>query len=113
MINEKYANRMVEVQTTRERELRSAIDAHDRRMAELKSMSETGYPKLEEKYKAYKERVRTEHESAWSALAARWRDGLNQAAAELAAVIARSMATAPNGTTRSGSRERCRNWSHP
>ena len=86
MINEKYANRMVEVQTTRERELRSAIDAHDRRMTELKSMSATGYPKLEEKYKAYKQRVRSEHESAWSALAARWRDGLNQAAADLAAV---------------------------
>ena len=103
MINEKYANRMVEVQTTRERELRSAIDAHERRMTELKSMAATGYPKLEEKYKAYKERIRSEHESAWNALAARWRDGLNQAAAELAAVqSARSTPTAPNGTTRSG-----------
>ena len=33
------------------------------------AMSETGYPKLDEKYKAFKERIRSEHETAWNALA--------------------------------------------
>ncbi len=77
---------MVEVQTTRERAMRDAIDAHDRRIAELRSMSTTGFPKLDEKYKAYKERIRSQHESAWNSLATRWRDGINQAAGELAAI---------------------------
>ena len=86
-INEVYADRIVEVQTTREQgEMRNAIDVHERRMTELKAMAASGYPKLEEKYKAYKERIRSQYESAWNALATRWRDGMNQAAADLAAV---------------------------
>ena len=85
-INEVYAEQMVDVQTTRERDLRSALDAHDKRMAELRAMSDTGYPKLEGKYKAYKERIRSTHESDWNALASRWREGMNQAAGELGAV---------------------------
>jgi DNA segregation ATPase FtsK/SpoIIIE, S-DNA-T family len=85
-INEVYAEQMVETQTTRERDLRSALDAHDRRIGELRAMSETGYPKLDGKYKAYKERIRSTHESEWRALASRWREGMNQAAGELAAV---------------------------
>ena len=66
--------------------MRERLDAHDRRMAELKAMAETGFPKLDEKYKAFKERIRSEYEIAWTALADRWRDGMNQAAAELDAV---------------------------
>jgi DNA segregation ATPase FtsK/SpoIIIE, S-DNA-T family len=85
-INEIYADRLVEVQTTREREMRSAVDIHERRMTELKAMASSGYPRLEEKYKAFKERIRSDHESAWNGLANRWRDGMNQAATELAAV---------------------------
>ena len=85
-INEVYAEQMVEVQTTRERDMRSALDAHDRRMAELRAMTETGYPKLDGKYKAYKERIRSKHETEWNTLASRWREGVNQAAAELDAV---------------------------
>ena len=85
-INEVYAQRNVEVQTTQQRDLRDAIDGHDRRMAELKSMSETGYPKLEEKYNAYKERTRNRFETAWNALTDRWRDGMKQAAAEVDAI---------------------------
>ena len=85
-INEDYAQQMVQVSTTRERSMREALDVHDRRMAELRSMSETGYPKLDEKYKAFKEKIRTDFEKAWNSLAGRWRDGMSQAAALLAAV---------------------------
>ncbi len=85
-INEVYAGKVVEVQTTREREMRNAVDIHERRMTELKAMTASGFPKLDEKYKALKDRIRSEYESAWSELANRWRDGMNQGAAELAAV---------------------------
>ena len=88
--------------------MRDAIDGHDRRMAELKAMSESGYPKLEEKYKAYKERIGSEHESAWTELATRWRDGMNQAAAELDAVNREVDSYCPDWNDPSGSRERCR-----
>ena len=49
---------MVEVQTTQRARLRDAIDAHDRRMAELKSQSESRLPKLDEKYQTLKEQIR-------------------------------------------------------
>ena len=43
---------MVEVQTTQQRDMREAIDQHDRRLAELRTQVETSLPKLDEKYKA-------------------------------------------------------------
>ena len=49
-------------------------------------MASSGYPKLDDKYKALKDRIRSEFESAWSELANRWRNGLNECAAELAAI---------------------------
>ncbi len=94
-INEVYADKVLEGQTVREREMRDAVDGHGRRMAELKAMSEAGYPRLEEKYKAYKGRIGSEHGSAWAELAKRWRDGLNQAAAELDVVNRESDAYCP------------------
>ena len=68
-------------------------------------MAATGFPKLDEKYKAYKERIRSEYESAWSALASALaqqhergsrRPGRGQPRGRLP--------TAPNGTTRAGPR---------
>ena len=60
---------MTEVQTTQQRELRDAIDAHDRLMAELKVQAEAKAIKLDEKYQALKEQIRTRHEAAWQAMA--------------------------------------------
>ena len=77
---------MVEVQTTQQRDMREAIDAHDRRMAELKAQGETSFPKLEEKYKAFKEQIKDRYETGWNAMADRWRDGMARAAAELDAI---------------------------
>ena len=78
-----YATRMVEVQTAQQREMRTAIDEHDRRIAELRTQAETSLPKLEKKYKALKEKLAAGHASAWRAMADRWRDGITAAAAEL------------------------------
>ncbi len=58
-INEVYATRMVEVQTAQQRDMRAAIDEHDRRIAELRTQAETNLPKLDEKYKALKEKLAT------------------------------------------------------
>ena len=51
---------MVEVQTTQQRDMREAIDAHDRRLAELRGQVQTSLPKLDEKYKVLKERLADE-----------------------------------------------------
>ncbi len=85
-INEVYAERMVEVQTTQQRDMREAIEKHDRRLAELRVQVQTSLPKLDEKYKALKERFAASYETAWRAMADRWRDGMKAAAAELDAI---------------------------
>ena len=82
-INEVYATRMVEVQTAQQRDMRAAIDEHDRRIAELRTQAETNLPKLDEKYKALKEKLATSYENAWRAMANQWQDGIKAAAAEL------------------------------
>ena len=87
-INELYAQRQVEVQTLQARAMREAIDAHDRRMAELKVKSESSLRKLDENYKALKEQIQARHETAWHALADRWREGTRAASAALEAVHA-------------------------
>jgi hypothetical protein len=85
-INEVYAERIVEVKTTQERELREAIADHDRRIDELRIQTETSIPKLDEKYRVLKERLSTGYETAWRTAAERWRDGMKAAAAELDAI---------------------------
>ncbi len=85
-INETYASRMVEVQTTRERSLREAIDAHDNKLAAIKTQRETSLPKLDAKYRALKDRLRSEHDSAWTTLSEEWRGGMTRATAELESI---------------------------
>jgi len=85
-INEVYAERMVEVQTTQQRDLRGAIDEHDRRLAELRVQVETSLPKLDARYKALKEELAARYETAWRAAADRWREGIKSAAQELDAI---------------------------
>ena len=85
-INEIYAQRMVDVQTTQAREMSEAVESHRRRMAEIQTQSESNLVKLDEHYKSLKEQVRTRYETKWTALAARWRDGMERVSSELSAV---------------------------
>ena len=78
--------RMVEVQTTQQRDLRDAIDAHDRHMAELQAQAEAKSQKLDEKYRTLKEQIRSRHETSWRSMAETWREGMRRAAAEVEAV---------------------------
>ena len=106
-INEVYATRITEVQTTQQRDLRDAIDAHDHLMAELKAQAAAKAVKLDEKYRTLKEQVRTRHESSWKAMADAWREGMRRRPGSSTRSIARPPDMACAGTTRSGRRGRC------
>ncbi len=85
-INELYAQRMVDVQTTQAREMSEAVESHRLRMSEIQTQSERSLVKLDEQYKSLKEQVRVRYETKWTALAARWRDGMERVSSELSAV---------------------------
>ena len=78
---------MVESRRRQQRDLRDAIDAHDRRMAELQDAGRRrASPSSTRSTRSLKEQIRTRYETAWRAMADRWREGMRQAAAELDAV---------------------------
>ncbi len=85
-INEVYALRITEVQTAQQRELRDAIDAHDRLMLELKAQAEAKAIRLDEKYRVLKEQVRSRHEESWKAMAEAWHEGMRRATEEVDAI---------------------------
>ena len=62
-----------------QRDLRDAIDAHDRLMADLKAQAEAKSLKLDEKYRTLKEQVRSRHEASWQAMAESWHEGIRHA----------------------------------
>ncbi|MDB5353035.1 MAG: eccC5 [Planctomycetota bacterium] len=82
-ISEGFSVRMVEIQTNQQREMRDAIDAHDRRMAELPVQSATSFSKLDEQYHSIKEQIKTRYETGWGTLSARWREGIQRVSGEL------------------------------
>jgi S-DNA-T family DNA segregation ATPase FtsK/SpoIIIE len=83
VINEVYAKRKQETQTKLARDMRDAIDLHDRRMGEIPAQHEASIRKLEEKYAALKEKIRTHHKAGWQAMATAWHDGMARATATL------------------------------
>jgi DNA segregation ATPase FtsK/SpoIIIE, S-DNA-T family len=95
VINEIYATRKVETQTKLARDMREAVDLHDKKMAELPIQHEASVKKLVDKYQALKEKIRNHHETGWQALATRWRDGMTKARAVLDEVVREADAYAP------------------
>jgi hypothetical protein len=85
-INEVYATRMTEVQTAQQRDLRDAIDAHERLMADLKAQAQAKAAKLDEKYRTLKEQVRSRHEASWKAMADAWHEGMKRATEDFDAI---------------------------
>src|SRR5208337_2746929 len=85
-INEIYAQRMVDIQTTRASAMSAAVESHRQRMSEIQTQSERSLVKLDEQYKSLKEQVRVRSETKWTALAARWREGMQRVSSELSAV---------------------------
>ena len=85
-ISEAFSIAKVDIQTKQQRDLRDAIDAHDRRMAELPIQSAASLTKLEEQFRAVKDEIRTRHETSWKTLSDRWHKGITDASAELAAI---------------------------
>ena len=95
LINEVYAQRKLETQTKLAREMREAVDAHDKRMAELPIQHETSTKKLDEKYQGVKEKIRNHHESSWRAMSSGWLDGMARVRASLDQVTREIDAYAP------------------
>ena len=95
LINEVYARRTMEIQTRLAREIREAVDAFEKVKAELPARREATAKKLDEKYRAIKEEIRSRHESAWLAMATRWREGMAEAGAAIDAVNRESDGFAP------------------
>ena len=95
VINEVYANRRVEAQTKLAREMREAVDLHDRRVREIPTQHEAAVRKLDERYQALKERIRAHHQSGWEAMATPWRRGMAEARATLDRVVEEVDAYAP------------------
>jgi DNA segregation ATPase FtsK/SpoIIIE, S-DNA-T family len=86
VINEVYAKRKVETQTKLAREMREAVDLHDKKMIEIPALHEAAVQKLDGKYHALKEKLRNHHESAWQEMAAQWLEGMAQARAATDAI---------------------------
>jgi len=85
-INEVYAGRKVETQTKMALEMREAVDAHEKRKAELPALYEAGTRKLDEKSADLRGRISSGHDAAWRDLADRWHRGMAAARAGLDAV---------------------------
>jgi energy-coupling factor transporter ATP-binding protein EcfA2 len=86
-INDVYAQRMVEIQTKQQVDLRDAIHAGERKAEEVRVWHQSKVRELEEKYREIKERVRARHETAWGEMAAAWREGMIRARASHDQVI--------------------------
>ena len=94
-INEVYARKKVDAQTTLAREMGQAVLAHDKRQAELPELYAATLRKLEAGYQATKAAILARHQAARSALADRWREGIAGARATLDAVVAEVDAIGP------------------
>ncbi|AGA28803.1 FtsK/SpoIIIE domain-containing protein [Singulisphaera acidiphila] len=77
-INEVFAQRMVEIQTTQQTEMREAIASYERRQAEVRASYDASTQKLDEKFVDLKAKIQAQHETAWNELAKRWRGGIEQ-----------------------------------
>ena len=94
-INEVYARKKVDAQTTMAREMAQAVLAHDKRQAELPELYAATLRKLEAGHNAGKAAILARHGAARSALADRWHEGIAGARAALDAVTAEVDAIGP------------------
>ncbi len=85
-INEVYAEQMVEVQTKQQKGIRAALDEHERRTAEIRTLAETSLPRIDAEYRALKSAIKADFASEWQDTRKRWRNGMAAAAADLEAV---------------------------
>jgi DNA segregation ATPase FtsK/SpoIIIE, S-DNA-T family len=82
-INQVYAETIVDVQTRQHTDLHEAVENHERQKEELRTQADSNTRKLEERYRALEEKIRTRHDDAWNALARQWRDGMAQVGSAL------------------------------
>jgi S-DNA-T family DNA segregation ATPase FtsK/SpoIIIE len=85
-INEVFAQRMVEIQTKQQMDMREAIAAYERRQVDVRTTYETNAQKLDEKFADLKKKIKAQHEASWSELANRWRNGIDDVVSTLEGV---------------------------
>ena len=85
-INETYARKLAETQAEQTRRMKEAIEAHDHRMAELRTKNEAGASRLDSDDRAIKDQIASDYESGRTAQRDRWRRGVERATADLNAV---------------------------
>ena len=105
---------MVEVQTTQQRDMRDAIDAHDRRMAELQVTVRDQLPEARREVQGPQgaDPIRATRPRG-ARLADRWREGMKHAAAELDAVNREVDGYCPTWNDPPGPTARCPGSSRP
>ena len=67
--------RLVEVQTNQAREMREAVEAHGRKMAEIPAQFERNLARLDEQYRSLKEQIRTATRRSGTRWPSGWRNG--------------------------------------
>jgi hypothetical protein len=81
--NDKFARRMVDVQTKQQVDMRTAVEDYEKLKITLRTRLESNARKLDLKYHEHKAKLRARHDELWTAMAARWRAGIERARDEL------------------------------
>ncbi|WP_406693831.1 FtsK/SpoIIIE domain-containing protein [Singulisphaera sp. Ch08] len=82
-INEVFAQRMVEIQSTQQTDMRAAIAAYELRQTASRTAYESGIQKLDERVADLKDKIKVQYENSWNELAKRWRSGIEQVVSTL------------------------------
>jgi S-DNA-T family DNA segregation ATPase FtsK/SpoIIIE len=75
-INILYSRKVGEIQAAQRVALNDAAEAYEKRSTAIRTQNEATAARLEEKYRALKEKVQSRHAATWQALETRWRGGL-------------------------------------
>ena len=93
--NARLAQLTGEAKSTYQRDGRLAAADRDQKLAEARAEHEGDLVKLESAYQQLKAEIRSRHESAWGAMADRWRSGVAEVSSTLARVNAEVDAIGP------------------
>ncbi len=87
-INRIYAQKSADIHAIRRSATDAAAEDYERRSAEIRTQNETTAQRLDEKYRALKEKIRSRHEASWTEMEARWREGIGRVEAARSGVAA-------------------------
>lgn len=89
-INDVYARKLADIQTTQSSRMKEAVEAHEHRVSELRSKNEAGALRLDADGQAFREQTEADYKTGLAAARDRWRTGAEQVNADLRAVAERT-----------------------